>query len=56
MGKVENFNSYKKCCEETCDNDYTHFEIVKLDGVVYILELCEKHYHQRMGIKEEIIQ
>lgn len=46
MMPVENFNSYKKCVEKFCDEDYTHFENICLNGFDISLPLCEKHAKQ----------
>lgn len=43
MIEVENFNSYKKCCEKFCDTDYTHFENIFINGFDISLPLCKEH-------------
>lgn len=44
MSKVENFNSYRKCNEEFCDNDYTHFLKIDFLGLGVYIVLCKEHH------------
>jgi hypothetical protein len=44
MGRIENFNAYKKCTEAFCDTDYTHYYPVEICGIEILIPLCEKHY------------
>ncbi len=46
MELVENFNTYKKCVEEYCDDDYTHFEKLQIQGLMVYVCLCEKHANE----------
>ncbi len=43
MQVVENFNMYKTCIEEFCNQEYTHFQKVELCGLKVYICLCIKH-------------
>lgn len=44
--KIENFNNFKKCNENFCDEDYSYsFPIMIGDMEIHIV-LCEEHYNK----------
>lgn len=43
MEKIENDNCKDLCDEEYCDDPYTHFEKIKINNMVIVVSLCEKH-------------
>jgi len=58
MSKIDNFNCEGMCQEQCCNEKYTHFLMVEIDGMVFSILLCEKHHEQLENkfLRMEIVQ
>jgi hypothetical protein len=41
--EIVNHNCLGMCCEQTCSRPYSYFILVKLNGLVLNIGLCQKH-------------
>lgn len=41
--EIVNLNTLGMCCEQTCSRPYSHFVLVKLNGMELNIGVCRKH-------------